>query len=430
MSRPRIPKRSWAPMSPRWPAKNQPGLVAADIELCVAASTTSLNGRSHSDAVAVARDDRDVGAKLVLLRPATGAHDRSDPEPEQRDDPDRDQRDPLRVAAQPGPRLGPLRAAARGRLVEAQQLADRVVEPVGPERDDDHLDRRPRLDDHEQAHRGEPERAQELQRARLGPGEDAAPEPLGVVGDLGRLEVGRGGRGDRDPDAADDQAPRAQVDHERVPHGRRGAAVGLAVEVPDHQRLADEVGDHAGGAGRREAGAEVHGSAAPVVGDDERGEEARERQQREQDPEEAHVVGDGERLRREGAVGDLDQPGLDVRGDFLATPGATALVADMTTVPVSARSRTSEPLSRSNRARWTCTAALAEDGPERRGAEHRRDGRLEQRLGLDELRGALATNPVARALARRARSAAVRRRRQRARTSIRAFKIGCGRPDL
>ena len=58
-----------------------------------------------------------------------------------------------------------------GRLVEAQQLADRVVEPVGAEHDDGDLDRVARLEHHEEAQGGDGERAPELREAPLGPRE-------------------------------------------------------------------------------------------------------------------------------------------------------------------------------------------------------------------------------------------------------------------
>ncbi len=60
-------------------------------------------------------------------------------------------------------------------------------------------------------------------------------------------------------------------------------------------------------------------------------------------------------------------PGSTSRGISWPPRGPTAFAAPMTTVPMSARSRTIDPSSREKSALWTCTAALrkiARNGPE------------------------------------------------------------------
>lgn len=132
----------------------------------------------------------------------------------------------------------------------------------------------------------------------------------------------------------------------------------------------------------------------PVAPDGEGAGEAHEREHREDDAEEADVVGHPQGVGREGAVADLDEAGLDVARDAPGDPRRQGLGGADYHLPGVGEVQDDRALVAREDGAVHLDHGLAEDAAERRGVQHVGHHRLQQRLGLDELARALLDDLV------------------------------------
>ena len=277
-------------------------------------------------------------------------------------------------------------AAAR-RCQPPGALADAEEEAVAADDDDRHLDRVDGPQDHEQADAGDGERPRE------------APDGLARLRRRPRGAADRPSRRPRRARSRTTPSPRGRARAHR-PRGRARAGRRRSCSRPRWPRRARRVSSMPERTIARatmrpitiSAGDDRHGDSglddrsAPVARHRDRRavEDEREKGQRRFRGSAPVPRARAARSRTGGRSGRSARPRRP-GGTSLASFGAIAFSALITTMPASARSSTIEPRSRSNRSVWTSRAALLEDRLEGARVERGRDRRLEQRPRLDQL---------------------------------------------
>src|SRR5215211_2413030 len=188
----RIPSSSWRSTVRRWFAMYQPGLSAAEKELCVPAKTTSLRRRSHRPRRPLQPFAVEATASRVPPPPPVRTSTTTRAGDDRRRGCGADGKRP----AADGLALGERLAAP---LEEHEQLARPVEDEVGAEQDRPHLEHQVRVQDDGHAEHKRDDAPEDASERRPRLRREPSPQDHGGLLDVVGLERG-GGRGDDEPE--------------------------------------------------------------------------------------------------------------------------------------------------------------------------------------------------------------------------------------
>ena len=284
-----------------------------------------------------------------------------------------------------------------------EQLGDAEEDEVGATCDGGDLERERRLEhDSDAQHQGR-HAAQHAASGRAGPLEQAREAPRGGL-DVAGVERGRGA-GQHDAEQPKQQAPADQVAQVGVDQPRGGVAhllVGhlvLADHPGDHSRLEDQQRDREQRPGCGHADADAQHRDAAVRAERDCGDEQQHGRDREQQPEQAQVVGDRQRLARELVAVEAEDVRVDVVGYVARELGRDRLHGESDDRGRVAEVHERVALLPDEEDLVRLEGGAPEDLAERPGLHDRVDDRLEQRPGGNEV-GRAAVDQVDDDLAR------------------------------
>ncbi len=245
--------------------------------------------------------------------------------------------------------------------------------------------------------------AQHLPADAAGPLQQAGEPARGGL-DVAGVQRGRGA-GQHDAEQPQQQAPGDQVaevgvdqPRGRVAHLLVGHLV-LADHPGDHPRLEDQQRDREQRPGCRDADADAQHGHAPVGAERDGGEEQQHGREREQQPEQAQLVCDRQRLARELVAVEVEDVRVDVVGDVARELGGDRLHGEADDLGGVAEVHERVALLPDEEDLVGLERGAPEDLAEGLGLHDRVDDRLQQRPGGDEV-GRAAVDQVDDDLAR------------------------------